>query len=147
MRKMLCIVGIVLVTLGSSAMAQTIDSPIVGLWKLDALTWTDTANQVTKPLGDHPGGYLLYTKGGHILVTMMDSNRRAPAAAVPTDAEAAKLLATMIAAAGTYKIVGDNKLIVRPEETWNQMGIGGDLLREFKISGNQLTVTYTARAR
>jgi hypothetical protein len=146
MRKMLCTVGIVLATLASSAMAQTIDSPIVGLWKVDSVTWKDAANQVTKPLGDHPGGYVLYTKGGHILVTQMDSNRTAPAAAAPTDAEAAKLLASMVSVAGTYKIEGNNKIVVHLEQSWNQMGIGVDLPREFKISGNQLTVTFTAKS-
>jgi hypothetical protein len=146
MRKMLCTAGVVLVTLATSAMAQTIDSPIVGLWKVDGVTWKDAANQVTKPFGDHPGGYLLYTRGGHILFTIMDSNRTAPAAAVPTEAEAAKLLATMIAAAGTYKIVGNNKLVVHYEVAKNPTGIGVDLPRDFTISGNQLTVTLTEKS-
>jgi len=147
MRKLLCTVAI---AASSSfvlpAIAASIKSPIVGLWKVDGYTVTDAANKVVKPMGDHPGGYVLYSKGGHIIVMTMAKDRAAPAAPVPTDAEAGKLFAGMIALDGTYKLAGKNKVLVDVEDAWNPAVAMSGLPRDFKVEGKRLTVTFTAKS-
>lgn len=147
MHKSLCTMAVIAsVSVTPPALAEAVNSPLVGLWKVDSITFKDAANQVTMRLGDHPSGYVLYTKGGHIIAVLMANNRTPPAKLPPTDAEAAKLFATMAAIDGTYKIVGENKFLVRFEDAANQSFIGVDLPpREFKISGERLTVTFTTK--
>jgi hypothetical protein len=46
---------------------------------------------------------------------------------------------------GTYEVQG-NKYVVHVEDSWNRSRKGIDQTREFKISGKQLTVTFTAKS-
>jgi hypothetical protein len=147
MRKLLCTVAMAAsFSLALPALADTIKSPIVGLWKIDGYSVTDAAKKVMKPMGEHPTGYALYTKGGHIIIISMGNDRAAPAAAMPTDAEAGKLFASMIALDGTYKLAGKGKVLVDADEAWNPSVAGKNLARDYKISGKHLTVTFTAKS-
>jgi hypothetical protein len=145
MRKVLCTAAVLLAGLAGQASAASIKSPLVGLWKLDGVMLTDAANHTMMPMGEHPGGYLLYTKGGHIIIFQTGDSRVTPAGPAATDAEAGKLIATMVAIAGTYKMAGPGKFVVNIEDSWNQSLIGAPLPRDFKVSGKKLTVTFAAK--
>jgi hypothetical protein len=146
MRTSLCALAVAAsLSLVVPAMAASIKSPIVGLWKLDSVMDKDAANTMVSPMGDHPVGYSLYTSDGYVMVVQTASGRVSPAGAVPTDAEAGKLLATMVAFAGTYKLAGKDKLLQHEETAWNQAGLGTDLPRGFKVTGRKLTITLAVK--
>jgi hypothetical protein len=146
MRTSLCALAVATsLSLVLPAMADTIKSPLVGLWKLDSVTDIDSANARSSPMGDHPVGYSLYAKDGTFMLVQTASGRMAPAGAVPSDAEAGKLLATMVAVAGTYKMAGKDKYLIREDAVWNQLNVGAELPRGFKVSGKKLTVTLTVK--
>jgi hypothetical protein len=126
-----------LLTLGRPVMAEEIDSPIVGLWA--PVSWTiaqnqrskvrdafgqdvekHTITQVTKPFGEHPGGYILFAKAGHVIVLIGD-DREARARALN----------------GTYKVDG-NRLDIHVDRSWNL-----DFEpQNFEVSGNKLTARW-----
>lgn len=132
-------------SLAAPALARVVDSPLIGLWQLDSYTVEDAAKQVVQPLGDHPGGYIVYTNGGHIMLVFVGNNRKPPAGAVLSNADAGQYLTSMVALAGTYQPAGKGKFTVHVEDSWNQSLTGTDVPRNFKIVGKQLTVTFTAK--
>ena len=140
MRTSLCALAVAAsLSLILPATAQT--SKLVGVWKVESVVDTDSAKQTTMPLGDHPTGYAIYTKGGHVVLVQSAADRPAPAGPVPTDAEAGKLIATMVAFSGTYKSAGKGKIIIREETAWNQTALNTNLVRGYKIVGKKLMVT------
>jgi hypothetical protein len=87
-----------------SAVAEDLASSIVGLWKITSFTRKEVATGKTEhPYGEHPTGYILYTRGGHFIYYNMGENRKAPATPTPTDAERAELFKTLVAYSGTYR--------------------------------------------
>jgi hypothetical protein len=80
-----------------------------------------------------------------MIFLMIGNNRTAPAATPPTDAEVAKLYSTLSAFDGTYKVEGNSRFVFHVDDSWNQSWTGTDQTREFKISGNNLTVTFTTK--
>jgi hypothetical protein len=71
------------------ASAEDIASPIVGLWKLTGNTTKIVAtNAMEKQAGEHPSGYQLFTKGGHMMFFQAAENRKPPAGAAPTPSPA-----------------------------------------------------------
>jgi hypothetical protein len=128
-------------TLAQPVRAQDLASQIVGVWKLVGFSTKEVASgKSTHPYGEKPSGYYVYTKGGHFFAIQVAQERKAPAAATPTDAERAELHKTMAANAGTYKIEGTT-LVTTFEVTWLQSWTGTTQKREIGIAGNMLTST------
>ena len=122
-----------------SAGAEDIASPVVGLWKLTGNTTKIVATgAMEKQAGEHPSGYQLFTKGGHMMYFQAAENRKPPAGAVATDAERAAMFNTLVAYAGTYKLDGSKVLI--HFEANSVPGIP-DRVCAMQISGNKLTLT------
>jgi len=145
MRQLLSATAIIIAAgLATPALAQS-RSPIVGLWKLDSYTVT-AGGQTMKPLGDHPAGYIYYSRGGHLMIVYTGDNRPTVSGPAPSDADAPKLVATMVALAGTWKPAGRGKITVRVTSSWNQELLGADLPRDYKISGKKLEVSFAAKA-
>jgi len=135
-----------LLTLAPPVMAEEIASPIVGLWTYVSLTSkVVSTGEVRKPHGEHPGGYVLYTKSGRIMVVLIGDNRKAPAAPNPTDAERVELFKTLAAFYGTYKVEG-NKAVAHVDRAWNQSWNGTDQVRNVEVSGNKLTLTWNTKS-
>jgi len=55
--------------------AQTQSNALVGTWKLVSWESSDSGGEVTRPLGDHPVGFLMYGADGRMCTEMMNSNR------------------------------------------------------------------------
>jgi hypothetical protein len=128
-----------LLTFASVANAEDINSPIVGLWKLSSNTTRSIATGETeRQVGDHPTGYQLFTKGGHMMFFQAAENRKAPAGAIATDAERVVLFNTVVGYAGTYKLEGSNVLI---HFEANMVPGIPDRTYAMEISGNKLTLT------
>ena len=71
----------------ASSHAQDVASQIVGVWKLVGYSSKEVeTGTLNHPLGEKPAGYYIYTKGGRFLALQVAQERKAPAAANPTDA-------------------------------------------------------------
>jgi hypothetical protein len=133
------LIGLAFLTFAWPASAQDITSPVVGLWKLTGNTTKIVATGAMQRLaGEHPSGYQLFTKGGHMIFIQTSENRKQPAGAVLTDAERIALFNTLVAYAGTYKVDGSKVLI--HFETNTVPGIP-DRAYTMEINGNKLTLT------
>ena len=88
------------------------------------------------PMGNSPTGYVIFTPGGRVSF-MLSAQGRQPA---ESEDDKAKLLSSMIAYTGTYKLE-QNRWITRVDVSWNPEWVGTEQIRHFKIHGDQLTVT------
>ena len=52
--------------------AQTPSTALVGTWKLVSWESSDSNGEVTRPLGDHPVGFLMYGADGRMCIEMMN---------------------------------------------------------------------------
>ena len=116
-------------------------NPFVGTWTLRSTERkTLETGEVTPLWGAHPTGTLIYTADGRMSALVLAENRKAPAAAMPTEAEALSLFKSMVAYAGRYTIAAD-RVIHHVEQSWNQAWTGTDVVRFYKLEGNRLTLT------
>jgi hypothetical protein len=147
MKMILSIVaGVSVGLLASSPAAATTKEQIVGTWRLISFTRQNDAGKVTNALGDRPAGYMILTAEGRISVFFVDTSRKSPAGAAPTDAEAAQLWRTIVGYIGSYKVdpveTKDGlKITVRSERSWSpaQEGVDRDFFE--KLDGSKLTST------
>jgi Lipocalin-like domain len=131
--------GFAFLMLAWPARAEDITSSIVGLWKLTGNTTKIVATgAMQRVAGEHPIGYQLFTKGGHMMFIQNSENRKPPAGAVLTDAERAALFTTLVAYAGTYKVSG-SKVSIHMEA--NAVPGAPDRTYAVEITGNKLTLT------
>ncbi len=122
------LVAAVALVLAAPAFADD-SAKLTGVWKMTSWTRHEIATgKDSKLFGEHPGGYLIYTKGGHFIWTGFKDHRPKPAAAEPTDAERIALFKTMYAYDGTYKVAG-GKIVDTVADAWNEGWVG----TKFKI--------------
>jgi Lipocalin-like domain len=136
--------AVVLVLLGAligPAIAEDVSSSIAGLWKLTSFSRNEVGTgKATKPYGERPGGYIVYTRGGHFVSVIVDEDRKAPAAPNPSDAERAELFKSLAATSGTYKVEG-SKVVAHYDASWIQSWTGTERTLTVEINGNKLTST------
>jgi hypothetical protein len=141
--SVLCIAG---VTCSQPASAQTLETSIVGTWKLKSFTRKDIqSGAVTNIFGEHPVGYLVYTKGKRIFAFLVGTSRTPPAKAEATDNERAELFKSMVGYTGTYRVEGD-KIVARADASWIQSWTGVDRTQQVEVVGDQLTISATLTA-
>jgi hypothetical protein len=137
----------VLLGAGLAAMMTTVtgaafaddSAKLVGVWKM--ATWSRhevATGKDVKLYGEHPRGYLTFTKGGHFMWTGFKDERVKPAAEL-TDADRVALFKTMYAYDGTYKVEG-GKIIDDVEVAWNEGWVGTKfILDKYEVSDKTLT--------
>jgi hypothetical protein len=109
---------------------------VQGLWKLISYgVEVQSTGEIMYPMGKAPMGYVLFMPEGRVFF-MFTADGRKPA---KTDKERAKLLDTVIAYTGAYRIEGD-KWITKVEVAWNPAWVGTEQKRPFKIENNRLKV-------
>ena len=126
--------------LGAPAFADD-SAGLTGVWKMTSWTRHEIATgKDSKLFGEHPGGYLIYTRGGHFVWTGFKDQRPKPAAAEPTDAERIALFKTMYAYNGTYEIAG-GKIVDTVTGAWNEAWVGTKFyIDNYTLAGNTLTM-------
>jgi hypothetical protein len=109
---------------------------VQGLWKLVSYeVEVQATGEIMYPMGKSPMGYVLFMPEGRVFF-MFTGDGRKPAT---TEAERAKLLDTVIAYTGTYRIEG-SKWITKVEIAWNPAWVGTEQTRPFTLEGNLLKV-------
>jgi Lipocalin-like domain len=117
------------------------NNPLVGTWRLVSFDREIVATkEVVHAFGGHATGFSTYTADGRYISLIVDSTRKLPAQPMATDAEAISLYRTMNAYAGSYRVEGDT-IIYHYDISMNQIGIGQDEKRPFKIEGDRLSYT------
>jgi hypothetical protein len=117
---------------------------LVGTWKLVSGVSEDLeTKQKTDIYKGTPTGFITYGPDGRVMTIIVDSNRKKPAAAVATPAEAEALFRSMAAYAGTYSIKG-NQVIHRPDASWNETWTGTDQVRNYKFEDDRLSLATEA---
>jgi hypothetical protein len=129
----------------SQAKVQTGAAQLLGTWRLVAMKATNGA-ETAYPLGAHPGGFAAYTPG-RVWFMLTGDNRKAPAAAIPTDAEAGSLLKSSAAYTGTYDAAPSKdglKITVHVDAAVNEGLKGSTRVWFARIDGKMLIVTSPA---
>jgi hypothetical protein len=109
-----------------------------GTWTLRSATSRDLASgAVVDILGVDPFGYINYSADGRMMVVIVRRDRRRPAGAVATPAEADTLVRSMVSYAGTYSL-RRNEITHHVELSWNEVWTGTDQTRMFRFDGTCL---------
>src|SRR6476620_2250071 len=143
------LVGLVLLSCvipPNPAVAQDLQTSIVGVWKLTSFTRKDLqTGQVTNVFGEQPVGYLTYTKAGRIFAFLVGTDRKPPAGTEASDSERAELFKSMVGYTGTYEVDG-SKIVVRADASWIQSWTGVDRTQNAEVIGNRLTIIATLKS-
>ncbi len=109
---------------------------LVGLWKLVSYeVEVQATGEKMAVMGQHPTGYVNFSSEGRVFFVLTGEGRAAP----KSDQDRARLLGTLIAYTGTYRVEGD-RWITKVEVAWNPEWIGTEQARSFKIDGARLQV-------
>ena len=137
--------GTIILVLSAMAAAQTNEPShgrstsqdrFVGAWRLATLEEPDTSGNI------HTAdctGLLVYTRDGHMSVQVMYRNPQAGGQSGPVQYAQGGYEASF----GTYEINDAHTFTFHVEGAMVRTLIGNNLLRAYKLSGNQLVVTST----
>jgi hypothetical protein len=139
MKTLLLSLGLVFSTLPSHAADP---KALIGVWQLISYqTEFQDGSPKRAMFGEHPTGYIIFTREGRLMAVIEAEGRKAPS----TDSDRATLLKSLVAYSGKYRIEG-NRWIASIDTAWNPAWDGTDQVRSFQIVGNRLTVTSTWQA-
>jgi len=143
MKRNLAVVATVILVCTAiwSVKAAENSSLVVGTWRVtDFSTLTVETNEISRPQGENPIGYIQYSPGRHMIVFLSEGNPPKPASFPYTDAERARIHKGIFGAyAGTYSVEG-NKVTHHIVASWRPDWIGDDQIRYFELNGNKLTI-------
>jgi lipocalin-like protein len=116
---------------------------ILGTWKLLSYVREDAATGLRSDvMGPHPSGYINYAADGRMMVIIVGSERHKPAAAVATPGEAAALLSSMLAYAGTYTLDTQAGTVTHHiEVSWDETRTGESHVRSYRFEAQRLVLT------
>jgi hypothetical protein len=135
--------GTIVLSVPVHAQQVTTKDQFVGTWHLVSSKST-SGNQISYPLGEHPGGYVGFT-GTRFWVMAVDETRKAPAAVLPSDTEAISLMRTHAAFTGKYdsdpvQTPAGIKVTIHVDAASNQAIAGTDRSYFMRVDGNKLTM-------
>ena len=112
---------------------------LVGTWRIvsDVAVDRDT-KEVSYPYGKHPGGYLQYSPGGHMMAVLSDGDMK-KAKPPFSDAEKLGFYNTLAAYCGTYTIEGNtvtHHVVAAYRPDW----VGSGQVRHVELHGKTLTI-------
>lgn len=107
-----------------------------GSWKLVSYeVEVQSTGEKLHPMGDHPGGYAMFSPTSRVWFLLTGEGRRSAQSA---EGKAA-LLDSLIAYSGKYRVESD-KWITSVDIAWNPAWVGTEQSRTFRIDGRQLRV-------
>jgi hypothetical protein len=112
-------------------------STLAGAWRLRLFTVETSDGRVRHPYGKEATGSLVMTPGGRFIAVLAAGGRK-PAA---SEADAAALLASMIAYTGRYRVEGD-QVVTDVDTLWDESWQGADRtqVRYWRLDGDILTL-------
>jgi hypothetical protein len=112
---------------------------VVGTWRVMSCSLlTLGTNEVSRPFGNNPIGYLQYSPGGHMVAFVQTGNPKR--STLPfSDADRAELHKGISAYTGTYSVDG-NKVTHHVVASWRPDWIGNDEVRYVELNGKNLTI-------
>jgi hypothetical protein len=124
-----------------NAQQATTKEQLIGTWKILSLKAT-TGNDVSYPLGEKVAGYVTYTSD-RIWVLLVDSTRKAPAAAALTDAESIAMMKSHVAWTSKYakaeQTADGIKVILHIDAAPNEAINNTDRVYFVRVNGSKLT--------
>ncbi len=136
------------ITLSTTVMAQApatsaqtsptdpASTALTGSWRLLSYdVEVRNTGEVFPPMGDRPTGYVMFAPEGRVWFVLTGEGREAG----ETDQEKARLLETVIAYTGRWRIEGDT-WITAVDVAWNPAWVGTEQRRQFKLEGERLQV-------
>ena len=118
--------------------------PLVGTWRLKRWETRGADGRVSCPLGPNALGYLTYTPGGHVSVSMMRAGR-APFADSAllggTPEERAVAAAGYVAYCGRYEVRDGEAVVHHVELSLFPNWVGSEQVRFAAVVGDELTIT------
>ena len=118
------------------------EHPIVGAWRLVSFAFTDEAGEVACPLGDSPGGGVIFTADGHMTLSFMAGGRPAFAAddfLGGTPEELAAAAGSFVAFGGPYR-VEDGAVLIDVKHSLHPNWTGHVHKRIFQVSADRLSL-------
>ncbi len=114
----------------------TID-PLVGAWRLlSAYAEIADTGRRQDLLGPDPRGSILFSADGRMAAVLTAGGRKPPRQA----ADYEEAFATLVAYAGTVRVIGAGRLVVAVDTAWQPDWVGSEQLRYFRIDGDTLTL-------
>ena len=120
--------------------AADISKSLIGTWRITSYSrMIVETNEVSRPFGENPVGYIQYSPGGHMVVFL--SAGEMPKVSPPfSDADQVAVYSKIFGAyAGTYSVDG-NKVTHHVVASWRPDWVGGDQFRFVELNGNKLTI-------
>jgi hypothetical protein len=109
---------------------------VLGVWKLVSLEIEiQETGQREPPMGEKPSGYAVFTDQGRAFFILTGELREL----ATNDQQRARLLNTLVAYTGTYRVEGD-RWITKVDVAWNPEWVGSEQTRFFKLDGDRLQV-------
>ena len=127
------------------ALAQTTTAapPVAGAWKLVTFDVENPDGSTGKPrFGPDPVGYLMYTPSGRMSAVLAGTHRPklvTPGGLSNNEADRTEAIVNFLAYAGKYEVRGDHVLHHIDVSIFTNL-MGTTLERQFKISGDELTI-------
>ncbi|HYL02659.1 MAG TPA: lipocalin-like domain-containing protein [Steroidobacteraceae bacterium] len=123
--------------------ASSVRQQFLGTWKLLSYVGEEVpAGARADVMGPAPSGYISYGGDGRMMVIIVGTGRKKPAAAVATPAEAQALLSSMLAYAGTYTIDESAHTVTHHiDVSWDETRTGESHVRTYRLAGDRLTLT------
>ena len=126
----------------SNAQQATTKEQLIGTWKFLSLK-AMTSNTVSYPFGEKVAGYVTITPD-RMWALVVDSTRKAPAAAALTDAESIAMMKSHGVWTGKYTTAEQTadgiKLTARVDAASNEAINNTDRVYFMRVNGNKLTV-------
>jgi hypothetical protein len=114
---------------------------LIGTWKQLSGTMEEVGTGVTQNSRKSlPNGYVNFSPDGRLMLISADSIRAKPAGEVPTAEEAEALFRSLIAYAGSYKVLG-NQVTYEIDLSWNESWTGTKHVRFWQIDGDRLSIS------
>jgi len=119
-------------------------APFIGAWTLLSYELSLASGVVTKPLGDHPVGRILYLDNGQMSAQVTASGLNPLANADPQDAtpeEAGRAWHNYVGYWGTFTVDAKAGVVIHAVEgAWFPNWIGQNQVRRYRFAGNTLTL-------
>jgi hypothetical protein len=118
------------------------ESPLVGTWKLKSVVReVQTSGEKLTPLGDNPNGQLILTPDGHFAL-LVAKEVQAKESSTMDQKGVGRMHNRVFGAVGTFTSTADKINAHIDLSSFMKMN-GKDVVRDYKIDGDVLTITKT----